>query len=319
MRYINLIQRFFSLQFGVTYTEEVLLTKFQDCLEKINQEGMMVLNDFTFFHNYIDDGVKSQRTKQNIFYIFVHIQILIFILLIISGLKLGIINLIFITILILGQYLLCWVLTMIDKQNIFVHKIFEWSKRMTNDLELVNYLVFDSGDLSSVSVPFNEGKYANLWLKEMSTCMDMDWENIAIELLPGENIHIPKIRVSLGGIKKTIQDAGAYGFTDGGDSPIPNRLLKMLILFSRKKSIRFFGENKEKDKIDIAVKQLVTHLELLFGKRENPPIVFNEEDKEWETVINVVDRSNTGRNNIKQSMDIFVNIMNSYTGNNRQL
>jgi hypothetical protein len=57
----------------------------------------------------------------------------------------------------------------------------------------------------------------------------------------------------------------------------------------------------------------------LFGKRENPPIVFNEEDKEWETVVNVVDRSNTDRNNIKQSMDIFVKIMNSYTGNNRQL
>ena len=319
MKYINIIQRFTSLQFGETYNEEMLLTKFQDCLEKINQEGMMILNDFTFFHNYIDDGVKSQRTKQNGFYIFVHIQMLIFILLIISGLRLGIINLLLIIVLILGQYLLCWVLTTIDKQNIFVHKIFEWSKRMTNDLDLVNYLVFDSGDLSSVSVPFNEGKYANLWLKEMSTCMDMDWENIAIDLLPGDNIHIPKIRVSLGGIKKTIQDADAYGFTDSSDSHIPNRLLKMLMLFSRKKSIRFFGEDEEKEKIDIAVKQLVTHLELLFGKRENPPVVFNEEDKEWQTVINVVDRSNTGRNNIKQSMDIFVNIMNSYTGNYRQL
>ncbi len=319
MRYINIIQRFIPIQFGKTYNEEVLLNRFKDCLDKINQDGMMVLNDFTFFHNYIDDGVKSQRTKQNVFYIFVHIQMLIFILLLISGLKIGIINLFFIIVLILGQYLLCWVLTTIDKQNILVHKIFEWSKRITHDLDLVNYLVLDSGDLSLVSVPFNEGKYANLWLKEMSTSMDMEWENIAIELLPGENFFIPKIRVSLGGIKKSIQDAEAYGFTDGSDGTIPNRLLKMLMIFSRKKSIRFFGDDEEKDKINIAVKQLVTHLELLFGKRENHPIVFNEENKEWEMVINVVDRSNTDRNNIKQSIDIFVKIMNSYTGNNRQL
>ena len=319
MRYISIIQRFAPLQFGKTYKEKMLYDRFQDCLEKINQDGMMVLNDFTFFHNYIDHGVKSQITKQNVLYIFVHIQLLVFTLLLISGLKIGIISLVFITTLILGQYLLCWVLTNIDKQNIFVHKIFEWSKIITDDLDLMNYLVLDSGDLSSISVPFSEGKYANLWLKEMSTSMDMDWENIAIELLPGDSFLVPKVRVSLGGIKKSIQDAESYGFTDGSDSPIPNRLLKMLLLFSRKKSIRFFGDAEEKEKIDKAVKQLVTHLELLFGKRENPPIVFNEEDKEWETVVNVVDRSNTDRNNIKQSMDIFVKIMNSYTGNNRQL
>ena len=77
--------------------------------------------------------------------------------------------------------------------------------------------------------------------------------------------------------------------------------------------------DEEKNKIDIQVKQLGKHLELLFGKRDDPPILFNEETQEWKTVVNIVDRSNTDRNNIKQSLDIFIKIMNSYTGNNRLL
>ena len=77
--------------------------------------------------------------------------------------------------------------------------------------------------------------------------------------------------------------------------------------------------DEEKNKIDIQVKQLGKHLELLFGKRDDPPILFNEEIQEWKTVVNIVDRSSTDRNNIKQSLDIFIKIMNSYTGNNRLL
>ena len=77
--------------------------------------------------------------------------------------------------------------------------------------------------------------------------------------------------------------------------------------------------DEEKNKIDTQVKQLGKHLELLFGKRNDPPILFNEEAQEWKTVVNIVDRSNTDRNNIKQSLDIFIKIMNSYTGNNRLL
>ena len=319
MKYINIIQRLIPLQFGKICNDKVLLNRFQDCLNKINEDGIMVLNDFTFFHSYINDGVKSQKSKQNIFYVFVHLQFLIFIIFLIAGLKIDIINISFIFILFLGQYIFCWVLTNIEKQNLFIHKIFYWSNTITRDLDLMNYLVSDSGDLSSISVPFDEGKYANFWLKEMSTSMDMDWENIAIELLPGDNFLIPKIRVSLGGIKKSIQDAEVYGFTDEINNPIPNRLLKMLTLFSREKSIRFYGNDEEKNKIDIAVKQLITHLELLFGKRDSPPIEFNDEFNKWETVINIVDRSNTNRNNIRQSLEVFVKIMNSYTGNNRLL
>ena len=77
--------------------------------------------------------------------------------------------------------------------------------------------------------------------------------------------------------------------------------------------------DEEKNKIDTQVKQLGKHLELLFGKRDDSPILFNEETQEWKTVVNIVDRSRTDRNNIKQSLDIFIKIINSYTGNIRLL
>ena len=319
MKYLNIIQRFFELQFGKVLNEEILLNRFHDCLEKINKEGVSVLNDFTFFHKYLNDGVRSQKTNQNIIYGFVHFQIFALLAFLFSGLSIGVFNLLVIISTIICEYLLCWIIINIDKQNLFIHKVFNWSNKITHDLDLMNYLSLDSGGVSAVSVPFNENIYAKLWLKEMSTSMDMSWENITIELLENEKSLLPKIRVSLGGIRKSIQNADAYGFVDGTDNPIPNRLFKILMLFSRKKSIRFFGADKEKAKIDLAVKELTRHLELLFGKRDTLPIIYNEESEEWETVINIVDRSNTYRNNIKQSLDIFIKIMNSYTGNNRLL
>ena len=87
-------------------------------------------------------------------------------------------------------------------------------------------------------------------------------------------------------------------------------------LFSRKKKIQFFGLDEERDFIKHRVDELIQHLELLFGKREEPPIIFDDENQEWSLVINVVDRTSSARNNIKQSLDIFIKIVNSYTGSN---
>ncbi|MEC8541723.1 MAG: hypothetical protein VXY53_07785, partial [Candidatus Thermoplasmatota archaeon] len=47
--------------------------------------------------------------------------------------------------------------------------------------------------------------YAKLWLKEMSTSMDHDWQDIILELHPNEDQLIPNIRVTLGGVRKTMQ------------------------------------------------------------------------------------------------------------------
>ena len=318
MKYINIIQRFIPLQFGKIYGSGDLFSSFQDSLEKINHDGMMVLNDFSFFQDFINDGVWSQKSKHQIIYFLVHVQLALFLLYSISGIS-NVILLLFIILSIMGQYILCWTMIHVDKQNQFVHQILEWSTKLSDDLDLMNYLVLETVDFSTETAPFNEDKYAKLWLKEMSTGMDMPWESIAIELLPGESFFVPNIRVSIGGIRKSIQDASAYGFSSGKDNLSPNILLRMLILFSRKKKIKFFGMDEEKNKIDTQVKQLGKHLELLFGKRDDPPILFNEETQEWKTVVNIVDRSNTDRNNIKQSLDIFIKIMNSYTGNIRLL
>ena len=48
MKYLNIIQRFIPLQFGEVNKESNLFEGFKDCLEKINAEGVMILNDFLY-------------------------------------------------------------------------------------------------------------------------------------------------------------------------------------------------------------------------------------------------------------------------------
>ena len=223
MKYINIIQRFIPLQFGKIYGNGALFSSFQDSLEKINHDGMMILNDISFFQDFINDGVRSQKSKHQIIYILVHVQIAPFLLYLFSG-KLNVILFLFIILSIMVQYILCWTMIHVDKQNQFIHQILEWSTKLSDDLDLMNYLVLESVDVSIKTRPFNEDKYAKLWLKEMSTGMDMPWESIVIELLPGESFFVPNIRVSLGGIRKSIQDASAYGFSSGKDNLSPNIL-----------------------------------------------------------------------------------------------
>ena len=87
-----------------------------------------------------------------------------------------------------------------------------------------------------------------------------------------------------------------------------------MLLFSRKKKIRFFGLDYEKKSIQIRIDQLNNHFELLFGKRKQKPIEYDDEQEYWESTIKIVDRSSTARNDIRQSLDVFGKIINLYVG-----
>tara|TARA_B100001778_G_scaffold304174_1_gene281956 strand:- start:109 stop:435 length:327 start_codon:yes stop_codon:yes gene_type:complete len=86
---IDLIKRFTSIEFGQQYSDQELFDKLKECLEKVNQDGMMVLNDFSFFHNYINDGVRSQKAELRSYYVFLLLQFSALFLFVISGLFLG--------------------------------------------------------------------------------------------------------------------------------------------------------------------------------------------------------------------------------------
>jgi hypothetical protein len=58
------------------YKDEDLFIKLEECLEKINNEGMMVLNDFSYFHQFINDGVKSQYIDLRPHFAFIRFQTL---------------------------------------------------------------------------------------------------------------------------------------------------------------------------------------------------------------------------------------------------
>ena len=315
MLVIDLIKRFSSIEFGPKYSDHELFDKFKECLEKVNQDGMMVLNDFSHFHNYINGGVRSQKTELRFYYVFILIQLSILFLSFISSFLSGAFNLLVICILLLLQLLFFWVISANEKQTVFINKIRAWSVSFYNDIDLTNFLSIESFRDFSIQAPFDEKIYAKLWLKEMSTSMDYDWENINIELLPNEVSLVPKIRVTLGGVRKSILPPSEYGFASEDDST-PNTLLITLLLFSRKKSIRFFGLDNERTSINKRIDELNNHFELLFGKRKLPPIIYNSQENRWTTKINIVDRSSTERNDLRQSLNVFLKIINSYVGHN---
>ena len=312
---IDLIKRFSSIEFGPKYTDHELFDKLKECLEKVNQDGMMVLNDFSYFHNYINEGIRSQKTELRFYYVFLLIQLSILSLIFISGFLSGVLNLLVISILLLLQVPFFWAISANEKQTVFLSKIRSWSVSFYDDIDLTNFLSIESFRDFSIQAPFDEKTYAKLWLKEMSTSMDHDWEGINIELLPNEELLVPKIRVTLGGVRKSILSPSEYGFANE-DNSIPNTLLITLLLFSRKKSIRFFGLDHERESINKRIDELNNHFELLFGKRKLPPITYNNQENHWTSKINIVDRSSTERNEIRQSLNVFLKIVNSYVGYN---
>lgn len=310
---ISILKRFFEIEYGQKFDQSELYLKLKECLEKINDEGMSVLNDFSFFHGFVNDGIRSQKVNDRFYFGLIFLQILITLILIYAGVIFGIFNIILIIVLILVEFLLFWIISATKRQSIFLNKIRKWSMGFYSDLDLANFLSIESLQDFLTAEPFDEKKYAKLWLKEMSTSMDHGWEDIILELHPNEHQLIPNIRVILGGVRKKMQPTDEYGFSNSENSS-PNILLITLLLFSRKKKIRFFGLDNEKESIQKRIDQLNKHLELLFGKRKQKPIEYDVEQECWESMIKIVDRSSTARNDIRQSLDVFGKIINSYVG-----
>ena len=160
MKYISIIQRFNPLQFVKVYGSGDLFSSFQDSLEKINHDGMMVLNDISFFQDFINDGVRAQKSKHQIIYALVHVQLALFLLYSISGIS-NVILFLFIILSIMGQYILCWTIIHVDKQNQFVHQILEWSTKLSDDLDMMNYLILETVDFLQKLHPLTKTSMQN--------------------------------------------------------------------------------------------------------------------------------------------------------------
>ena len=59
----DIIKRLILIESSSKYNDNDLFIKLEECLEKINKEGVMVLNDFSYFHRFINDGIKSLVTE----------------------------------------------------------------------------------------------------------------------------------------------------------------------------------------------------------------------------------------------------------------
>ena len=60
----DIIKRLILIESSSKYNDNDLFIKLEECLEKINKEGMMVLNDFSYFHQFIKCFIVSQKNDQ---------------------------------------------------------------------------------------------------------------------------------------------------------------------------------------------------------------------------------------------------------------
>ena len=148
MNALSIINRFFEIEFGQKFDQSELYLKLQECLEKINEEGMSVLNDFSFFHTFINDGIRSQKVNDRFYFGLIFVQILIFTILISIGVIFGLFNIIIISLLILIEFLLVWIISANKRQSIFLNKIRRWSVGFYSDIDLTN-LGLDSTNLQT--------------------------------------------------------------------------------------------------------------------------------------------------------------------------
>ena len=72
----DIIKRLILIESSSKYNDNDLFIKLEECLEKINKEGMMVLNDFSYFHQFINDGIKSQYIDFRLHFAVIIFQIL---------------------------------------------------------------------------------------------------------------------------------------------------------------------------------------------------------------------------------------------------
>ena len=119
MNGLSILKRFFEIEYGQKFDQSELYLKLQECLEKINEDGMSVLNDFSFFHGFVNDGIRSQKVNDRFYFGLIFLQILITLILIYAGVIFGIFNIILIIVLILEQEILqlnsgpFWIIIMI--------------------------------------------------------------------------------------------------------------------------------------------------------------------------------------------------------------
>ena len=72
---LSLLKRFFEIEYGQKFDQSELYLKLQECLEKINEDGISVLNDFSFFHGFVNDGIRSQKVNDRFYFGLILLQI----------------------------------------------------------------------------------------------------------------------------------------------------------------------------------------------------------------------------------------------------
>ena len=82
---ISILKRFFEIEYGQKFDQSELYLKLQECLEKINEDGTSVLNDFSFFHGFVNDGIRSQKVNDRFYFGLIFLQILITLILFYTG------------------------------------------------------------------------------------------------------------------------------------------------------------------------------------------------------------------------------------------
>ena len=310
---IGLGHRFFQLQFGKLLTNEQLYLKFTNYLDGIGKGGALLLNQMEEVHDFFDSGVRSQRSNLRLIYYIVHVQLAIWLLLMFNKDVDQFYNIMgFLSVLI--QYGVCWLAVFNERQDKFVILLQKWTNQLYQRMLVLDHIVPEIGRFDEIDGQLDEKKFARLWLRELSTSMNVPWHSIKIELLRSGDPLLPAVRIIVNGKQKNHQDPLLYGLTEKGKRQLPNQLFKTLRMFSVVNPVPFYGDLDEKKIMEKQVDRLRSHLIGLFGKRDQPPIDEYVEGVGWRSHLEIMDRTDLKRESLKRSMNTLGKILSSYAG-----
>ena len=310
---IGLGHRFFQLQFGKLLTNEQLYLQFTRYLDGIGKGGVLLLNQMEEVHEFFDSGVRSQQSNLRLIYYIVHAQFAVWFLLMFTKDVDQFYNIMgFLSVLI--QYVVCWLAVFNERQDKFMILLQKWTNQLYQRMLVLDHMVPEIGRFDEIGGQLDEKEFARLWLRELSTSMNVPWNSIRIELLRSGDPLLPAIRIIVNGDKKKPQDPMVYGLTEKGKRQLPNQVFKTLRMFSVVNPVTFYGDINERKIMEKQIDRLRSYLTDLFGKRDQPPIDDYVEGVGWRSHLQIMDRTDLKRESLKRSMNTLGKILSSYAG-----
>ena len=304
-----IFKKIFKCFFGKKYSESYLKKQYFYFLRIIKVDRLSILNDLSTLELFISDLVRSKKIKNQLL-LKLYIVQLILIFLFFLNIELGIITIILFSIFFIITSIIFLYSTYLIKTNLVLETIKSWNAifiQSFNNHFFIQPFIKDAGHIQLKSEDF----YAKLWLREMSSSLNLKWEEISFNYVENKN-GIPLIKIELGDSKNEAKHPGIFNLTDINNPQKENQINNMIKSFAYSNPILFISEQYDIPQIKNNIKVLNKYFNNLFGKKENNAIVFDDSLMAIKSRIIINDNSDSELEVTKDSLKFYNKIITNY-------